>query len=41
MAATDKNGISREWTNVLLSPGDDTSFLLRPNQLRGRTPASA
>ncbi len=33
MAANDKTGLSREWTDVVLSPGEDTSFLLRPKQL--------
>jgi hypothetical protein len=33
MAANDKTGLSREWTDVVLSPGESTSFLLRPNQL--------
>jgi Subtilase family len=33
MAATDNSGISREWTDVVLAPGDDISFLLRPRQL--------
>jgi len=33
MAAKDNTGISKEWKDVVLSPGDDTSFLLRPNQL--------
>jgi hypothetical protein len=33
MAANDKNGLSREWTDVVLSPDAGNRFLLRPKQL--------
>jgi hypothetical protein len=33
MASTDNNGLSREWTDVVLSPDPGNRFLLRPKQL--------
>jgi hypothetical protein len=33
MAANDKTGLSREWTDVVLSPVEGPNFLLRPKQL--------